>query len=180
MFESRKRHHFLVSSKSNRQKSTVVLRRCRCDIFPKISAEDFLSAFAGPWQIKDMAQSVWRSLVVFLAMLVLTLGPARVDVGFAADAFREMAGAPTASAHMHGPSMAMAAPGEGDCCTKEQSRSCPDCVNLRSCEAACAAPAILADVSSAAVPAGPGSEKTDADVLATGTPVKPPTEPPKA
>ncbi len=151
----------------------------RCDIFPRTEAEDILSVLSAPWQIEQMALSVRRSLVVFFAMLVLSFGPARVNAGFAAGSPREMAGTLMASAHMHGASEAVTVHGD-DCCAKERSRSCPDCVNLRSCEAACAVPAILADASSAAVPAGPGSERTDADVLVTGMLVKPPTEPPKA
>lgn len=132
------------------------------------------------WQIGDMAQSIRRSLVLFLAMLVLALGPAGVNVSFAADASQEMTGAPMASAHMHGPSKAMAVPGGDDCCSKGHSRSCPDCLTLRSCETACAVPAILAEAPSASGTLIRGRNDADADVLAAGMRVKPPTEPPKA
>lgn len=142
--------------------------------------EDILSVFSAPWQIEQMATSVRRSLVVFFAMLVLSFGAARVNAGFAADSSREMAGAPTASAHMHGPSKTMAVPGGDDCCAKEHSRSCPDCLILRSCETACAVPVILVDTPGASVMVSSGWNKAGADVFATGMLVKPPTEPPKA
>jgi len=127
-----------------------------------------------------MAQSIRRSLVVFLAMLALALGPAGMNSNFAAGVTHELAAASMASTHMHGPSNAMPVSRGDDCCAKLQSGSCGDCLILRSCETACAAPAVLADAPIATVTVRSGRDKTDADVLVTGIMVKPPTEPPKA
>ena len=126
-----------------------------------------------------MAQFIRRSLVVFLAMLVFALAPAWVNANSAAGVSHDAATASMSSTHMHGPSAAMSVSRGDDCCAKPRSRSCGDCLILRSCETACAAPAVLADAPIATLTVGPGSDKIDADILFTGIMVKPPTEPPK-